>query len=56
MLSISQRLLKQTQPFEDLVCGVDVDRRTVALGQRFQRDYVAVQRAAPMRMMEGTRR
>ena len=55
MIAARKRLLKEPQPLDDLVGGVDIERRAVALGQRFQRNFAAVQSAAWLRMMKGTR-
>ena len=38
VIAARERLLKQPQPLDDLVGGVDVERRTEAAGQRLQRD------------------
>ncbi len=56
MLPARERLLKELQPLDDLIGGVDVERRAVALGERFQRDLAAVQGAAGLRMIKRTRR
>ena len=52
----SQRLLKHSQPLDDMVARVNIKRCAVTLRQRFQRNFAAVQSTAWLRMMKRARR
>jgi hypothetical protein len=55
MIAAREGLLKHVQPLDDLVGGVNVEWRAVELGERFQREFAAVQRARGLRVMKGAR-
>ena len=54
MIPARKRLLKEFQPRNDLIAGVDIERRAIAAGQSLQRYFAAVQSAALPRMVKGT--
>ena len=52
VLAARECLLKKPQPLDDLVGGIDVERRAVALGERCKRNLAAMQGAALLRVMK----
>jgi hypothetical protein len=55
MLALREGLLKEAEALDDLIGGINVERRPVALDERFHGNFAAVQRAAGLRQMKGAR-
>ena len=55
VIAAGERLLKKREPFQNLVGGVNVERRAVELGQHFQRNFAAVQGTRRLRVIKRTR-
>jgi len=49
MRAAGKRLLKELQPLDDLIGGVDVERCAVALGQALDRELASAQGSAGKR-------
>ena len=56
VIAAGERVLKQVEALENLIGGVDVERRAVVAGEGLKRDAAAVERRARARMLERTGR